>query len=243
MKVTSPNDSVAIIPARGGSKRIPRKNVREFAGKPMIVWSIEAALASGCFTRVIVSTDDSEISNVAKAHGAEAPFRRPAELSGDKTGTIPVVAHAINWLYEQGESPQSICCLYATAPFVRAEDLWTGYRALQADHNLNYAFSVTSYAFPVQRALRLTGEGRVTMFQPEHFTTRSQDLEEAWHDAGQFYWGRAEAWLAGTPIFNERAVPIKLPRHLVQDIDTPEDWQRAEWLFRAWQAQLQGGST
>lgn len=241
MTPTAEGQAIAVIPARGGSKRIPRKNIREFAGKPMIAWSIEAALSSGCFARVIVSTDDDEIAAVAEAHGAAVPFRRPAVLSDDHTGTIPVIAHAIDWLGEQGEAPEAVCCLYATAPFVQAVDLQAGFRALQASRDVDYAFSVTSYAFPIQRALRLTPEGRVAMFQPEHFHTRSQDLEEAWHDAGQFYWGRAAAWSQGMPIFSERAVPVPLPRHRVQDIDTPEDWQRAEWLFKAWQAQQQGG--
>lgn len=227
---------IAVIPARGGSKRIPRKNIREFAGKPMIAWSIEAALASACFARVIVSTDDDEIAGVARKYGAEVPFRRPAELSDDHTGTIPVVAHAIDWLRESGRAPQAVCCIYATAPFVQSDDLVAGWRALQAP-DVDYAFSVTSYPFPIQRALKITGTGHVAMFQPEYFTTRSQDLEEAWHDAGQFYWGRADAWSAGTPIFSEGAVPVILPRHRVQDIDTPEDWQRAEWLFKAWHAE------
>lgn len=233
--------TIAVIPARGGSKRIPRKNIREFAGKPMIAWSIEVALASGCFARVIVSTDDDEIAAVAEAHGAEVPFRRPAALSDDHTGTIPVIAHAIDWLREQDERPEAVCCLYATAPFVQAKDLQAGLHALQGGDDVDYAFSMTSYAFPIQRALRLTPQGRVAMSQPEHFHTRSQDLEEAWHDAGQFYWGRAAAWGNGLPIFSERAVPVMLPRHRVQDIDTLEDWQRAEWLFKAWQAQHQGG--
>lgn len=227
---------VAIIPARGGSKRIPRKNIREFAGKPMIAWSIEAARASACFDRVIVSTDDEEIAEVARQWDAEVPFTRPAALADDHTGTIPVIAHAIDWLHEHGETPDQVCCVYATAPFVQPEDLRRGLEALQS-RKADYAFSVTSYAFPIQRALRITNDGRVAMFQPEHFATRSQDLEEAWHDAGQFYWGSAEAWRASIPIFSERAVPVILPRHRVQDIDTPEDWMRAEWLFRAWQAQ------
>ncbi|UYG06031.1 pseudaminic acid cytidylyltransferase [Halomonas sp. M4R1S46] len=235
MSATIATGCFAVIPARGGSKRIPRKNIREFAGKPIIAWSIEAALASGCFDRVIVSTDDDEIAAVAEAHGAEAPFRRPAELADDHTGTIPVIAQAIRWLREHGATPQAVCCLYATAPFVQPEDIRVGLSALRSN-DIYYAFSVTSYGFPIQRALRLTAEGRVAMFQPEHFTTRSQDLEEAWHDAGQFYWGLAEAWCAGIPIFTERAVPVILPRHRVQDIDTLEDWQRAEWLFNAWQA-------
>ena len=229
--------TLAIIPARGDSKRIPRKNIRDFAGRPMIAWAIESALESGCFTQVIVSTDDEEIAAVAKCYGAEVPFRRPAELANDYTGTIPVIAHAIDWLLERGGAPEALCCLYATAPFVQAEDLRAGYQALFSDDEVNYAFSVASYPFPIQRALRLTPEDRVAMFQPEHFTTRSQDLEEAWHDAGQFYWGRTKAWQNCAPIFTEQSVPVKLPRHRVQDIDTPEDWQRAEWLFNAWRAQ------
>ncbi|QOR39084.1 pseudaminic acid cytidylyltransferase [Billgrantia diversa] len=229
--------SVAVIPARGGSKRIPRKNIKSFAGKPMIAWSIEAARTSGCFDRVIVSTDDEEIAAVASEWGADVPFRRPAELSDDHTGTIPVIAHAIEWLRDHGEATDAVCCLYATAPFVQPKDLRSGYQSLLSGEEIEYAFSVTSYAFPIQRALRMTPQGRVAMFQPEHFHTRSQDLEEAWHDAGQFYWGRAEAWREGLPIFSERAVPVILPRHRVQDIDTLEDWQRAEWLFRAWRAE------
>ncbi|MFD2190061.1 pseudaminic acid cytidylyltransferase [Pistricoccus aurantiacus] len=227
---------VAIIPARGGSKRIPRKNIKAFGGRPMIAWSIQAALASGCFDRVIVSTDDNAIAEVARQWGAEVPFLRPKELADDHTGTIPVIAQAIDWLREHDQAPQTVCCLYATAPFVQPEDLRRGLAILE-EHAVAYAFSVTSYAFPIQRAIRITPEGRVAMFQPEHFATRSQDLEDAFHDAGQFYWGRAEAWCEGRPIFSAQAAPVMLPRHRVQDIDTPEDWQRAEWLFRSWQAE------
>lgn len=223
---------LAVIPARGGSKRIPRKNIKPFAGKPMIAWSIEAALQSGCFDRVIVSTDDAEIAQVAQAHGAEVPFVRPPELSDDHTGTIPVIAHAIQWQNAHGEQASQVCCIYATAPFVQPHDLQRGLQVLQGT-GADYAFSVTSYAFPIQRAIRITPEQRVQMFQPEHFNTRSQDLEEAWHDAGQFYWGRAEAWLAHKPLFSHDAAPVVLPRHRVQDIDTPEDWERAEWMFKA----------
>jgi len=222
----------AVIPARGGSKRIPRKNIKPFCGKPMIAWSIEAALQSGCFEHVIVSTDDDEIAWVARAHGAEIPFMRPDELSDDHTGTIPVIAHAIDWMNRNVGPVEHACCIYATAPFVRAEDLRRGLDVLQGS-GADYAFSVTSYAFPIQRAIRLTDDGRVAMFHPEHFATRSQDLEEAWHDAGQFYWGRAAAWRAGTPIFSAAAAPVILPRHRVQDIDTAEDWVRAELMFAA----------
>ncbi|WP_417536725.1 pseudaminic acid cytidylyltransferase [Methylophaga sp.] len=228
--------AVAIIPARGGSKRIPRKNIKEFCGKPMIAWSIEAAIESGCFDRVIVSTDDEDIAAVARQHGAETPFMRPAQLSDDYTGTIPVIRHAVEWLADNGCAVSQACCIYATAPFVSPEDLKRGQQLLESEA-CSYAFSVTSYAFPIQRAIRITGGGRVAMFHPEHFGTRSQDLEEAWHDAGQFYWGTAQAWTQERSIFSEDAAPVTLPRHRVQDIDTPEDWVRAEWLFKALQEQ------
>lgn len=222
---------LAIIPARGGSKRIPRKNIRLFGGQPIISWSISAALQSGCFDRIIVSTDDPEISEIAKAYGAEVPFVRPPELSDDYIGTIPVIAHAIAWQNANGELVTEACCIYATAPFIRAEDLQCGWRAIQ-EYGVKYAFSVTSYPFPIQRALKITTTKRVAMFQPEHFITRSQDLEEAWHDAAQFYWGKADAWLTELPLFSEAAKPILVPRHRVQDIDTLEDWVRAEMMFK-----------
>lgn len=223
---------VAVIPARGGSKRIPRKNIKAFGGLPMIAWPIKAAHESGCFDRIIVSTDDAEIADVARSHGAEVPFKRPVELSGDYVSTTPVIAHAIQWLIAEGIDPLEVCCIYATAPFIRAADLRRGLEVLQST-TADFAFSVTNYAFPIQRALRVTPDQRVAMFQPEHFETRSQDLEEAWHDAGQFYWGRGEAWLAQKPLFGPGSAPVVLPGHRVQDIDTPEDWARAEWMLRA----------
>jgi pseudaminic acid cytidylyltransferase len=223
---------LAVIPARGGSKRIPRKNIKPFCGKPMIAWSIEAARACGLFDQVVVSTDDVEISEVAKAHGAAVPFMRPTVLSDDHTGTSAVVAHAIKWYREYGDAPDLVCCIYATAPFIAAPDLQRGLNIL-TDIGADFAFSVTSYPFPIQRAIKLTADGRVEMFQPEHLSTRSQDLIEAFHDAGQFYWGRADAWLANKRIFSAGSVPVMLPRHRVQDIDMPEDWERAEYLFRA----------
>ncbi|MXR29637.1 MULTISPECIES: pseudaminic acid cytidylyltransferase [unclassified Pseudomonas] len=227
---------LAVIPARGGSKRIPRKNIKMFCGKPMIAWSIEAALKSGCFDRVIVSTDDEEIAEVAQQYGASVPFMRPAELSDDYTGTIPVIQQAIEWCKANGFDARQVCCIYATAPFVSSEDLRRGLNTLELSGS-QYAFSVTSYAFPVQRAIRLTGTGRVEMFYPEYFNTRSQDLDESYHDAGQFYWGLADAWLQGKMIFSPESSAVLLPRHRVQDIDTPEDWVRAEWLYKAFQAE------
>jgi pseudaminic acid cytidylyltransferase len=223
---------LAVIPARGGSKRIPRKNIRLFCGKPMIAWSIEAAFRSGCFDSIIVSTDDAEVAEVALGCGAEVPFIRPPSLADDHTGTTPVVAHAIEWMNRNAGQVDFACCIYATAPFVQPEDLCIGFDRLQLS-KADFAFSAASYPFPIQRAVRINADGRVEMFNPEYFDTRSQDLEEAFHDAGQFYWGRAAAWLAMKPLFSHHATPVLLPRHRVQDIDTPEDWVRAEWLFKA----------
>lgn len=229
---------IAVIPARGGSKRIPRKNIKLFGGLPMMAWSIRAAIASECFDRIIVSTDDDAIAHIATQYGAEVPFMRPPELSDDHTGTLPVIAHAVTRHNAQGRAASDVCCIYATAPFMQASDIQRGLALLESS-GADYAFSVTTYAFPIQRAIRITPAQRIEMFQPEHFNTRSQDLVEAWHDAGQFYWGRADAWLAQRPIFTEGAAPVPIPRHRVQDIDTPEDWQRAEWMLKAAQQQTE----
>lgn len=222
----------AIIPARGGSKRIPKKNIKQFCGKPMIAWSIIAAQKSGCFDKIIISTDDNHIAKIAQEYGASVPFLRPKELSDDYTGTTAVIKHAAQWLLSSGKKPQEICCIYATAPFIQANDIQEGLRILQSKH-CDYAFSVTSYPFPIQRAIRITEDQHVEMFNPELFTTRSQDLEESFHDAGQFYWGHIDSWLNEHPIFSNNSSPVLLPRYRVQDIDTPEDWLRAEWMFKA----------
>lgn len=221
---------LCVIPARGGSKRIPRKNIRPFCGKSIIAWSIEAARASGCFERIVVSTDDAETAELSRQFGAEVPFVRPAALADDFTGTVPVVAHAIGWLKDAGTDPSAVCCLYATAPFVQAADLREGLETLVRTGG-DYAVSVTTYAYPIQRALRLTTSGRLEMLEPTHVSSRSQDLGETYHDAGQFYWGRSEAWLAGKEIFLADVAPVIMPRHRVQDIDTLEDWVRAESMF------------
>jgi len=224
---------LGVIPARGGSKRIPRKNIKQFGGLPMIAWSIRAAIHSNCFDRIIVSTDDTEIALVAKEYGADVPFVRPSNLSDDHTGLIPVIAHTIEWQNQHGNIASDVCCIFATAPFIESSDICRGLQTLKST-NANYAFSVTSYAFPIQRAIRITPDQRVAMFHPEHFNTRSQDLPEAWHDAGQFCWGKAEAWLGHKTVFNSGSASVPIPRFRVQDIDTPEDWDRAEWMHRTW---------
>lgn len=222
--------NIAIIPARGGSKRIPRKNIKHFYGKPIIAYSIEAAQKSGLFEKIIVSTDDEEIASVAKHYGADVPFMRPHELSDDFTGTIPVIKHAIHACGEPIDTLDAVCCLYATAPFVQATHLQEAHTKLHALQAM-YCFSATSFPFPIQRAIKLTNE-RVEMFDATHFHTRSQDLEKAYHDAGQFYWGTSGAWLEEKIIFAPHSTAFLLPRHLVQDIDTPEDWLRAELMYK-----------
>lgn len=224
--------NVAIIPARGGSKRIPRKNIKHFHGKPMIAYSIEAALASDCFDRVIVSTDDTEIAEVAKKYGAEVPFLRPSNISDDYATTMDVMHHAITWCDNNGWDIDDVCCLYATAPFVLPEDLKKGYELLKGT-SVQFTFSATSFPFPIQRAIKLDERGLVSMFTPENEQVRSQDLEEAYHDAGQFYWGRKDAFLNKLSVFSCHSKAVLLPRKRVQDIDNQEDWELAESLFSA----------
>lgn len=225
---------IAVIPARGGSKRIPGKNIRVFEGRPIIAYSIEAARACRLFDRVIVSTDSEEIATVAREWGAETPFLRPAELSDDHSGTDAVVKHAIAWLGERGHEVSHACCIYATAPFLQAVYLREGHDKLIASGK-SFVFSVTTFPFPVQRALRLTEAGEVEALYPQSAATRSQDLEKAYHDAAQFYWGTARAFTQEEEMFSRVSLPLILPRYLVQDIDDEEDWRSAEFIYRAWQ--------
>ena len=227
--------NICVIPARGGSKRIPRKNVKIFCDDPMISFSIKVAIEAGFFDRILVSTDDAEIAKISTYYGAEVPFWRPQNLSDDLTGTTPVMQHAIEWVIANIGNVDLACCLYATAPFVSVKDLTAGFNKIK-HAQLDYVFAATSYSFPIQRAFEIDAGGRVNMFQPEHYSTRSQDLVEAWHDAGQFYWGTAEAWCGQRDVFGPHSGVVKLPRSRVQDIDTDEDWEKAEWMFKAMQA-------
>lgn len=225
---------VAIIPARGGSKRIPRKNILPFAGKPIIAHSINCALQSCLFDRVIVSTEDEEIAETAKKYGAEVPFTRPLELAGDYTSTIEVISHALTWMQNQGVELSAICCIYPTAPFVQQEDLKKGLAILESG-NWKFVFSATSYAYPIFRSFQKKAEGGLEMFFPQHYNTRSQDLPEALHDAGQFYWGTARAWLDNAEPIGSLSTVVYIPRWRVQDIDTLEDWHRAEVIWQVLQ--------
>lgn len=221
--------NIAIIPARGGSKRIPRKNIKEFCGKPIIAYSIEAAKEAGCFDRIIVSTDDNEIASIALKYGAEVPFIRPNDISDDYSTTLDVIAHAITEL----NLPESakVCCIYATAPLISNKKLLEGLSLLNASE-LGYTFSATEFSSPIQRAFKLTATGSIEMFQPENFNLRSQDLEKAYHDAGQFYWGICTAFLNKTPFFGGSSTPVILSNTLVQDIDTLDDWKKAEIIYQ-----------
>ena len=226
--------TVAIIPARGGSQRIPRKNIRPFCGKPIMAYSIEAAQQTSLFDDVIVSTDNEEIASVAEQYGASVPFMRPAETADSVTGVAAVVAHALRELEKKAECPTDVCIIYATAPLMRAQDIALGYDRFQICGS-DFVFSATTFASSVFRAFGIEADGTVRMFWPEHYRKNSQDLPAAYHDAAQFCWGRRAAFLENAVVFSERSVPVLLPRHRVVDIDTSEDWQLAELLYRAQQ--------
>lgn len=225
--------AIAIIPARGGSKRIPRKNLKSFCGQPMLAYAIHAAQASGCFDHIVVSTDDPEIADVARSLGAEVPFLRSAELSDDFVGTTPVTVNTIERLRDElGIESDHYCCIYATVPLLDGRALRQGFEQLLASH-ADYVFSAAEFPFPIQRALRRDDAGFITPFHSDLIGQRSQDLEPAYQDAGQFYWGTQRAWLTGVGPFSGTGQALVLPRYKVVDIDTPEDWQLAELLYQA----------
>jgi pseudaminic acid cytidylyltransferase len=222
--------AVAIIPARGGSKRIPRKNIKEFHGKPLISYSIKTALDSKLFDKVVVSTDDEQIATIAKQYGAYV-HQRPKELADDFTTTQPVIDDVLHSLKHHNENYDYYCTIYATAPFLQKEYLQEGFKKL-FNSDAIHTFSATSMPFPIQRTFKIDKNGRCEMFWPEHAKTRSQDLEVAYQDAGQFYWTKLGEKSCGR-MFGKDSIPIILPRHLVQDIDTLEDWKRAELMYQA----------
>lgn len=222
--------NIAIIPARGGSKRIPRKNIRDFCGHPILKYSIDAAQRSGLFDKIIVTTDDAEIAEVAKSYNVEVPFLRPKNLSDDFATTSAVVSHALKWLKDAGEKYEFVCTIYATAPFLSSAYILKGYSVLKASSATN-AFSATASPYPIQRMFKINEQERCEMFFPENFESRSQDLEEAYHDAGQFYWSRIRDYAKET-MFGWSSIPVILPSYLVQDIDSEEDWIRAELMYK-----------
>ena len=223
--------NIAIIPARGGSKRIPQKNIKDFLGLPLIAYSIKTAIESKLFSKVIVSTNNEKIASIAKKYGAVVPFIRPKELSDDFIGTTDVINHTLEYLKSIGEEYMYCCTIYATAPMLQKEYLQKGFEVLKNSDAIN-SFSATSMPFPIQRTFKVNQDNRCEMFNPEHFNTRSQDLEEAFQDAGQFYWTKLDK-KSNNIFFSNDSIPIILPRHLVQDIDTLEDWTRAEFMYKA----------
>jgi len=222
--------NIAIIPARGGSKRIPRKNIKTFAGKPMIAHAIEAAQKCGLFEHIIVSTDDEEIASIGREWGAETPFFRPEELSNDQATTVPVIAHGIQACSELGWIAKYVCCIYPAVPFIQISDLKESL-AFLIQQNVDYCFPVTEFPSPIQRAMRRLAGGKMQPIYPAHEFTRTQDLETAYHDAGQFYWGTSNAWCTN-PGIHGSGVGLPIPSWRVVDIDTPSDWDRAEVLFQ-----------
>jgi N-acylneuraminate cytidylyltransferase len=217
--------AICIIPARGGSKRIPDKNIRPFLGKPVIVRAIDLAQQSGCFEKVVVSTDSAEVKRIAEGAGADVPFMRPDELSDDYASTISVIRHACGHF----PSEEEICCLYPATPLIRSADLKKGAELLE---RADFVIPVTAYAHPVERALKLNQQGFLTMADSQSYAFRSQDLREYYHDVGAFYWGSKEAWLHFDNPFSGTVSHIRIPRSRAQDIDTFEDWEFAEFLYQ-----------
>lgn len=219
--------NVAIIPARGGSKRIPRKNIRDFLGKPIIAYSIEVALESGLFVEVMVSTDDEEISEVAKKYGARVPFMRSEENADDYATTVDVLIEVLKIYQQQGKQFEYGCCIYPTAPLLKSAFLENAYEKL-INEDFSTVFPVVEFSYPIQRSLKLNVKGKAEMNWPEHLKSRSQDLQSAYHDAGQFYWFKVEELLKEKKLFGNNSGAIILPNTIVQDIDTEEDWKLAE---------------
>ncbi|MBT6050331.1 MAG: pseudaminic acid cytidylyltransferase [Candidatus Scalindua sp.] len=222
---------IAVIPARGGSKRIPRKNIKIFSGKPMIAWAITIAKNSGLFDHIIVSTDDDEIANIAREWGAETPFNRPEDLSDDLTPTVPVIAHAVTSCLDIGWPVEYACCIYPCAPFLQKDDLLAAFDLMQ-QQNAEFVYPVTEYAHPIQRAMRQLPSGEMQFFSPQFELTRTQDLELAYHDAGQFYWGKAASWLEHKKMHTD-GLGMPIPNWRIVDIDSADDWARAELIFKS----------
>ena len=223
--------NVAIIPARGGSKRIPKKNIKHFLGKPIIAYSIESALNSKLFKKVIVSTDDEEIKDVVIKYGAEVPFIRPKKISDDYTGTHLVIGHAVKWLEDNGEVLDYACCIYPTAPLINKDDLIKGFELIQSG-KWTSVMAATNFSYPIFRSFEILSDGGLKMTFPEHYNSRSQDLPEIYHDAGLFYWAKPEIWKDKPKEYSEKNSIIKIPNHRVQDIDTPDDWKKAEIIYK-----------
>jgi pseudaminic acid cytidylyltransferase len=224
------SELLAIIPARGGSKRIPRKNIRLFIDRPILQYSIDAAIRTGMFSEIMVSTDDEEIADLAGSLGAEVPFLRSADTSTDEATTSEVISEVVRKYRASGRKFDFICCIYPTAPFIKSANLQKAYDILRE----NAAWSVVpvvKYSFPIQRSFTIEN-GLLKMQWPQYRDTRSQDLPAAFHDAGQFYFLDAQKFLNNGTIFNERTVGMEILETEAQDIDTETDWKLAELKYR-----------
>ncbi|QHV96265.1 pseudaminic acid cytidylyltransferase [Spirosoma endbachense] len=222
--------NIAIIPARGGSKRIPRKNIRPFLGKPILAYVIDAALRSGLFSEVMVSTDDEEIAGIARTYGASVPFMRQAETANDFATTADVLGEVLNQYAQKGSTYDYACCLYPTAPFITPTLLQRAFSTL-TNKQFDTVYPIQRFGFPIQRAVLLNDE-KVQWFQPEHALTRSQDLEPAYHDAGQFYFFNTKTFEQTLRLITNHSGGIIVPEMEAHDIDTEEDWQVAEFKFK-----------
>ena len=220
---------VAIIPARGGSKRIPRKNIKLFSGKPVIAHSILAAKNSELFDCVFVSTEDEEIAEVSKTFGAEI-IQRPLELSDDYTETIPVIRHAIEWMSQREMKVDAVCCIYGCTPLVLPEDIIKGFNYL-INGQWEFVCSATQFEYPIHRGFKINSDNSLTMLDEEKYHVRTQDLEQIFHDADKFYWGQTRTWMEKSMIFSKKSAAVKIPQFRVQVIDNQEDWIRAENIY------------
>jgi len=225
-------NALAVIPARGGSKRLPGKNIRDFAGKPMLAWSVETALESGLFDTVMVSTDSDEIAAVARAAGATVPFMRSAEAADDHAILLDVMAEVVDRYEQDGQRFDRLCCILPTAPLLRPSTVKHA-ADLMAAGGFDTVFPVVAFSYPIQRALRRDADGHTAMRQPEHYASRSQDLEPAFHDAGQFYWMTHEVCVSKQSMFAGRAGSFVIDEMEAQDIDTLTDWRLAELKMQA----------
>ena len=222
---------IAIIPARGGSKRISKKNIKKFAGTPAISRAIKAAKKTKLFDRIIVSTDDHKIASISKKYNAEIPFIRPSKLADDKTIVSKVVAHAIKWLHSKNQYPKAVCCIFPTAVFVRDKDIIEAYKIFKTG-KWNFVFSATTFPSAIDRSFYKMRSGGIKMFFPRKYSRRTQDLKISYHDVGQFYWGKIEAWLKQKPVFSKTSAIVDIPRWRAHDIDTIEDWKYAELIHK-----------
>jgi len=227
---------IAVIPARGGSKRIPGKNIKSFHGVPMVARAIEIAKKSELFDQIIVSTDDESIAEVSREYGASAPFIRPSRLADDYAGTAPVIAHAVSEAMKSDATIEHVCCIYPCVPLLMPQDLIRAFDIFSKS-NSDFVFPVIEYSHPVQRGFTLGAGGEVNFAYPEHEMSRTQDLEPMYHDAGQFYWGKAESWLSGKKMHSD-GIGMLIPSWRVVDIDNEQDWQRAELLYSALKLEL-----